>query len=83
MIPTFKAECAKQAEVRGVEPPSDWCVGRLLEEVRTATMDVRDIVLKTSASLRHHGNKVNTAARQPAAFHAVCQFILNFDLKEC
>uniref|UniRef100_A0A3B5LTM0 AB hydrolase-1 domain-containing protein n=1 Tax=Xiphophorus couchianus TaxID=32473 RepID=A0A3B5LTM0_9TELE len=71
MIPTFKAECAKQAEVRGVEPPSDWCVGRLLEEVRTATMDVRDIVLKTSASLRYHGNKVNTAARQPAAFHAV------------
>uniref|UniRef100_A0A3B5LC91 AB hydrolase-1 domain-containing protein n=1 Tax=Xiphophorus couchianus TaxID=32473 RepID=A0A3B5LC91_9TELE len=55
MIPTFKAECAKQAEVRGVEPPSDWCVGRLLEEVRTATMDVRDIVLKTSASLRYHG----------------------------
>ncbi|XP_043965283.1 bifunctional epoxide hydrolase 2 isoform X2 [Gambusia affinis] len=55
MIPTFEAECSKQAEVRGVALPSDWCASRLLEEVRTAMMDVQDLVLKTSASLRYHG----------------------------
>lgn len=68
MIPTFEAECSKQAEVRGVALPSDWCASRLLEEVRTAMMDVQDLVLKTSASLRYHGNIVTPAARQPAAF---------------
>ncbi|XP_007575341.1 bifunctional epoxide hydrolase 2 isoform X1 [Poecilia formosa] len=55
MIPAFQAECAKQAEVRGLALPSDWCVSCLLEEVRKAMMDVQDIVLKTSASLRYHG----------------------------
>ncbi|KAM4711291.1 bifunctional epoxide hydrolase 2 [Anableps anableps] len=55
MIPTFKAECAKAAEARGVSLPSDWCVNCLVEEVRNSMMDVQDIVLKTSASLRCNG----------------------------
>ncbi|XP_038158252.1 bifunctional epoxide hydrolase 2 [Cyprinodon tularosa] len=55
MIPAFKAECAKEAKARGVTLPSDWCVNCLLEEARKSMMEVKDVVLKTSASLRSSG----------------------------
>ncbi|KAI3366167.1 hypothetical protein L3Q82_009990 [Scortum barcoo] len=55
MIPVFEAECANEAEVRGVTLPSDWSVRGLLEELREAMMDVQPAVLKTAASLRHSG----------------------------
>ncbi|XP_015249181.1 PREDICTED: bifunctional epoxide hydrolase 2 [Cyprinodon variegatus] len=58
MIPAFKAECAKEAKARGVTLPSDWCVNCLLEEARKSMMEVKDVVLKTSASLRCSGRAV-------------------------
>ena len=57
MLSVFEDECVKEAQDRGVTLPSDWLVGRLLEEHRKAMMDVQDAVLKTAASLRQNGIK--------------------------
>ncbi|XP_041637730.1 bifunctional epoxide hydrolase 2 [Cheilinus undulatus] len=55
MLPLLEAECVKEAQVRGVALPSDWSVKRLLEELREAMMDVREVILKTAGSLRRSG----------------------------
>uniref|UniRef100_A0A3B3VUB4 Epoxide hydrolase 2, cytoplasmic n=1 Tax=Poecilia latipinna TaxID=48699 RepID=A0A3B3VUB4_9TELE len=79
MIPAFQAECAKQAEVRGLALPSDWCVSCLLEEVRKAMMDVQDIVLKTSAILANHWLDDSASGDDPARL--LCLLGSNFNLQ--
>nr|XP_046238373.1 bifunctional epoxide hydrolase 2 [Scatophagus argus] len=55
MIPAFEAECVKEAQVRAVTLPPDWSVRGLLVELREAMADMRQVVLRTAASLRHSG----------------------------
>ncbi|XP_034533722.1 bifunctional epoxide hydrolase 2 [Notolabrus celidotus] len=55
LMPALEADCAKEAQVRGLTLPSGWSAGDLLEELREAMMDVRAAVLQTAAMLHQKG----------------------------